>query len=492
MKTLTILFLFYAASLFSLSAQDLSVFNKYFNDKTMRIDYYHTGNSELEIVSADQVFVYGIWAGSRVHLIDRFNVGRYRIQIYDASSNELIYSKGFDSYFGEYKTSDAALDGVIKTFHETAIIPSPKNKILFSVAARDKQNNFNELFSTMVDPQNVDVRQDDLVDPSVMVFDMENNGDPHSRVDVAVIAEGYTRMEKEKFLKDLAHFYDVFFKHEPYKSAPDKFNFYGVFKPSVDSGVDEPRAGIYKNTVLNCTFNSLGSERYLLTEDNKTLRNVAANVPYDAIYIMVNHNRYGGGGIYNFFCTFTSDTQWKDYIFLHEFGHSFTGLADEYYTSSISYNDFYPRGIEPVEANITTLLDPANLKWKSFVSSGTELPTPWEKADYDSMDYKWQKLRRELNNKTTELKKNKETIEDIENAELNYDLKDKLHSDKVDAYLQKSKFAGKVGAFEGAGYSSEGLYRPMIDCIMFSKGTKPFCKVCENAIQEMIETYTEE
>ncbi|MGD8306213.1 MAG: M64 family metallopeptidase [Ignavibacteria bacterium] len=491
MRTTYFLLLFFITTLFSISAQQLETFNEYFTDKTMRVDYHHTGDSKLEIVSLDQIYVYGIWAGSRTNLIDKFNIGRYRIQIYDASSGKLIYSRGFDSYFGEYKTSGAALDGVVKTFHETAIIPLTKNKILFSLAVRDKENNFNELFSTMIDPENVDIRYDDLNDPSVNVYDMESNGDPHNRVDVAIIAEGYTRMEKDKFLKDLAHFHDVFFNHEPYKSMKDKFNVYGVFKPSIESGVDEPRAGIFKNTVLNCTFNSLGSERYLLTEDNKSLRDIAANVPYDALYIMVNHKRYGGGGIYNFYCTFTSDTQWKDYIFLHEFGHSFAGLADEYYTSSTAYNDFYPRGIEPVEANITALLDPENIKWKHLLSAGIELPTLWEKADYDSMDYKWQKLRRELNNKTAELKKNKAPEEDVEKAEFNYALQDKLHSDKVDEYLMKSKFAGKVGAFEGAGYSSQGLYRPMIDCIMFSKGNKPFCKVCHIAIMGMIDTYTE-
>ena len=271
----------------------------------------------------------------------------------------------------------------------------------------------------------------------------------------------------------------------------EDFNIYGVLKTSVDSGVDEPRADIYKNTVLNCTFNSLGSERYLLTEDNKTMRDLAGYVPYDAIYIMVNHKRYGGGGIYNLFCTFTTDNQFRNYLFLHEFGHSFTGLADEYYTSETSYNDFYPRGIEPLEANITALLNPPDVKWKNLLTKGIEIPTPWEKADYDSMDYKWQKERRELNNHIAELKRNKAPEAEIKKAEEEYAQKDKAHSDEVDKYLQSSKYWNQVGAFEGAGYSSEGLYRPMLDCIMFSKGDKPFCKVCENAIKEMILYYTE-
>ena len=491
MQKLILMFVLVINFLPSIYSQPFETFDKFFTDKTMRIDYHHIGDAESEFITLDQVYIYGIWAGSRIHLIDEFNVGRYSVKIYDALSGQLIYSKGFDSYFGEYKTSDPALNGVKKTFHESAIIPLPKQKIIFAVEKRDRENKLNEFFRQEIDPEDVNIKRDDLEDLSVMVFAMDGNGDPHSRVDVAILAEGYTRLEKDKFLKDFAYFKDVFLSQEPYKSNKEKFNFYGVFKPSVDSGIDEPRAGIYKNTVLNCTFNSLGSERYLLTEDNKSLRDIAANVPYDAIYIMVNHKRYGGGGIYNFYCTFTADNQWKNYLFLHEFGHSFTGLADEYYTSSTAYNDFYPQGIEPVEANVTALLDPDNIKWKNLVTPGTKLPTPWEKAAYDSMDYKWQKERRELNNRTVELKRNHAPQEEILNAEQEYDLKDKLHSQEVDKYLQHSKYVGVVGAFEGAGYSAQGLYRPMLDCIMFSKGNKPFCKVCEDAIIKVINSYTE-
>jgi hypothetical protein len=475
----------------SLYSQDFENFDNFFIDKTMRIDYFHIGDAKSEIITIDQVYKYGIWAGSRVHLIDEINVGRFFVKIYDESSQKLIYSKGFDSYFGEYQTSAAALDGIMKTFHESALIPFPKEKIIFTLERRNKENKLNELFRQDIDPEDINIRRDDLVDPSIMVFETDKNGDPHKRVDIAIIAEGYTRLDKDEFLADLGYFQDVFFSQEPYKSNENKFNVYGVFKPSIESGVDEPRAGIFKNTTLNCTFNSLGSERYLLTEDNKSLRDIAANVPYDAIYIMVNHKRYGGGGIYNFFCTFTSENQWKSYLFLHEFGHSFTGLADEYYTSSTAYNDFYLPGVEPVEANITALLDLQNLKWKEFLNGGEEIPTPWEKTDYDSMDYKWQKERRELNDKIAELKKNKASLQQIIDAEQEYELKDKFHADKVDSYLQKSKYLGIVGAFKGAGYVSEGLYRPMLDCIMFSKGDKPFCKVCESAIVKVINSYTE-
>jgi deoxyribodipyrimidine photolyase len=245
------------------------------------------------------------------------------------------------------------------------------------------------------------------------------------------------------------------------------------------------------NTVLNTTFWSLGSERYLMTEDNLTMRNLAAQVPYDAIYIQVNHSRYGGGGIYNQFCTYTTDNQFAKYLFTHEFGHSFTGLADEYYTSDVAYNDFYKPTVEPVEPNITALLDPQNIKWKKYLSKGIEIPTPWEKQEFDQFSYEWLKERNSMNNHIAELKRNRAPENEIKAAEEEYAIKDKQQSEKVDKYLMSSKYWGKVGAFEGAGYMPTGLYRPMIDCIMFSKGDKPFCKVCEEAIKSVIKSYTE-
>jgi hypothetical protein len=269
----------------------------------------------------------------------------------------------------------------------------------------------------------------------------------------------------------------------------DAFNIRGVLKPSEESGTDEPRANIYKKTSLNSSFNALGSERYLLTEDNKSLRDIAAHVPYDALMIMINHKRYGGGGIYNFYCTFTADTQFHEYIFIHEFGHSFTGLADEYYTSAVAYNDFYPKGLEPLEANITALLDPANLKWRSLVDEGVALPTPWEKNSFDEMDMAWQQRRREMNDRIAELKRTGASEAEIKKSEEEYELRDREHSQKVDAFLKNSRYWGKVGAYEGAGYSSRGLFRPMVDCIMFSKGSKPFCKVCEAAVRRVIQLY---
>lgn len=472
-------------------SQSIVRFEDYFSNETMRIDYYHIGDAQMELLTIDKIYRYGIWAGSTKNLIDNFNNGKYYVKVFDAASNKLIFSKGFDSYFGEYQTSSAALKGIKKAYHESALIPFPKEKFKFSIEKRDAGNKLKELFVAEVDPNDVSIIKDKVLDKDVKIFKSVYNGDPQKKVDVAIIGEGYTINEIGKFRTDLENFSQILFNQEPFQSNKEKFNVYGVYKPSEESGTDEPLADIFKNTVLNSTFNSLGSERYLLTEDNKTLRNIAAHVPYDAVFIMVNHKKYGGGGIYNWCCTFTTDNQWHRYLFLHEFGHSFAGLADEYYTSDVAYENFYKPTVEPVEPNITALLDTSKIKWSKWLTKGIELPTYWEKKEYEEMDYKWQNERRALNNKISELKRNRTPKFEIEEAEAEYNLKDKQHAEEVDKFLRKAKNFRKVGAFEGAGYRAKGLYRPMIDCIMFSKGDKPFCKVCEEAILKVINFYSE-
>ncbi len=483
--TIFILFIFV-----SLPAQTDLRFDDYFSDKTMRIDYFHTGDSETDIISLDEIYVYGIWAGSKSHLIDNFNNGKYYVKIYDVKTDKLIFSKGFDSYFFEYQTSEDAGKGIKKVFGESVLIPFPKTEIKFKILKRNKTNKLEKIFEAVINPVDVNIRRE-KPDSSLEVVESHISGDPHTKTDIVILSEGYTQDEFRKFKKDLKRFTKVFLHQEPYKSLRNEFNIRGVFKPSQESEVDEPRSGIFKNTNLNCTFNSLGSARYLLTRDNKAMRDMASVVPYDAIYIMVNHKRYGGGGIYNQFCTFTADNKWSEYVFLHEFGHSFAGLADEYYTSSVAYSDFYPEGVEPVEPNITALLNPPNVKWQKFVSPGIEIPTPWKKAEFDSLDFAWQKQRRKINSEIAKLKKENAPQEKIDSLIKKADRIKEAHTKRVEKFLKSSKYWGKVGAFEGAGYASKGLYRPMLDCIMFSIGEKPFCKVCENAIISVINHYVE-
>lgn len=471
-------------------AQTSLNFDDYFVDKTMRLDYFHIGDAKEEWITVDQVYEQGTWAGSERNLVDNFDNGRYYAKIYDSSSGQLIFSKGFDSYFGEYKTTNQALKGIKRTYHETILIPYPKKNIRFTLEVRNRENILLPLFSQEIDPSSVSIIKENL-DKKVKIFEIRKNGSPHEKIDIAFIAEGYTSEEEEKVEADFKRFTEIFFNHEPYRTYKDRFNIYGVFKPSEESGCDEPRPGIFKNTALNATFNSLGSERYLLTEDNRSLRDIAAHVPYDTLFIMINHKRYGGGGIYNLYCTFTVDNQWYEYLFLHEFGHSFAGLADEYYTSSVAYNEFYPRGVEPAEPNITALLNPKNIKWKDSLTPYIEIPTPWKKEGFDKMDLAYQKIRREINEKIARMKREKAPQAEVEKIEQESDRLSGDHAKNVDDYFSKSRFRDKVGVFEGAGYSAKGLYRPMLDCLMFTKGKKPFCKICEQAVVRVIKYYSE-
>lgn len=462
-------------------------FGSIFIDETLRIDYFHTGASQDETVKLDEVMAYGVWAASKINLVDTLNYGTYTHVLYNMDG-DMIYSRGFDSYFKEYQTSNEAINGIPKTFHESAIVPMPKTEVYFALLQKDKTGKDFEVFRTKINPDSVPHIQPEIRVSNVEVVASQKSGEVDKKVDVAIIAEGYTLEEKDKFITDLKRFTETFFKTEPCKSNRESFNVYGVFSPSQDSGIDEPRARIDKQTAVSATFNSMGSERYVLTENNKALRNIAMHTPYDALYIMVNSKRYGGGGIYNFYCTFTSDNYWSEYLMVHEFGHSFFGLADEYYSSAVAVNDFYPAGFEPQEANITAETDPAKVKWRHLFTEGTEIPTPWAKAYYDSIDYAWQALRVQLNNNVFALQSNGASEMNVEQAKRLYDEKSMQASSISQSILEGSPYAGKVGLFEGAGYVSTGLYRGSINCIMFTK-THYFCPVCKEAMLKVIDWY---
>jgi hypothetical protein len=472
-------------------ASPLDDFADRFHDETLRIDFHHSGDAVDEQIAIDQVYRQGAWAGSRVHLIDDLDLGRYYVRVHDAESGDLVFSRGFDSYFGEYQTTGPAQDGVWRTYHETVLVPCPRREVDVSFWVRDAELQLREIHRVRLDPDAVTIRREPL-DRDVIVVDAHLGGDPHRCVDVAILGEGYTQDQIEAFRTDVAHFAGVMLNHEPYRSRADRFNIRGVLKVSQDTGCDEPTRGVFARTPLGCTFNSLGSERYLLTEDNRAVRDVAAHVPYDALYIMVNTDRYGGGGIYNAFNTFTSGNQWSDYVFLHEFGHHFAGLADEYYTSQIAYSDFYPRDREPLEPNITILADPARLKWRGLVTPGLALPTPWEKEGYDALDAAYQTRRAEINRRIGELMRGGGDPEEIARLKQEGEDLSRDHQHEADQYLAASRFAGSVGAFEGAGYCSEGMFRAELDCIMFSKGIKPFCAACRRHLVRVIARYGED
>lgn len=465
-------------------------YERFFSDGTMRIDYVHMGDSEVEQISIDHIYKQGAWAGSRTRLLDAFNRGRYAVKIFDIKRSALLFSRGFDSYFGEYKTTDAALDGIPRTFFETVLLPFPKDSIRFELYTRNKKQELVRIFRQDIDPNDVSVIKE-KPSSDIQVLNAHKTGPPSERVDIAILGEGYTKELWEKFSTDVNRFIDIFFNKEPFKSNRNKFNIYGVLKPSSESGCDEPTKNIYKNTSLGATFNSLSSPRYLLTEDMFAMHDIAAAVPNEFIVIMVNSSRYGGGGIYNFFATCTADNEWTDFVFVHEFGHLFAGLADEYYSSSTAYNDFYPQGVEPMEPNITRLLDPSAVKWASLMDEDIPVPTPWDKAQYDSISASYSEARRKLTEQIAQKSKSDAPAYVIDSLKKEYDMLARWYAEKSNEILYENPYSKRVGVFEGAGYISEGMYRPMLDCIMFRIGDQNFCKVCQKAIQDIIDFHTQ-
>ncbi len=464
-----------------LTAQSDLPFDRYFRDATLRVDYFHTGNAKEEHFTLDRIYAYRPWAGNPRHLLDNFNNGKYYVKVYDIATNRLIYSRGFNTLFGEYQTTQPALDGISRTYHETVLIPEPRRLFLLVIEVRDRQNILHPRFTQKIDPDDYHILRENP-HPKVKVVPVVQNGSPHNHVDVVFIAEGYTDEEFDLFKQDLEERTKLFFSVEPYRSNKKRFNLYGLFVPSRDSGVDEPRRKLYRSTALGASFNALDSPRYLLTENNRTLRNIAGTVPYDAIFIMVNSKRYGGGGIYNQYAVFTAHSPATELVFVHEFGHSFAGLADEYYTSGTSYNDYYPQGVEPTEPNITALLDSVRLKWPNEVNPGKAVPTDWNKAFYDSLSIRRQYLRRKI--RDLEFRGVKDDSLPVLRKKMN-ELEQRLKD-----FIRNHPLRDKLGFFEGAGYRSTGLYRPMLNCMMFSNREKRFCKVCQKAIQNMIDFYS--
>jgi hypothetical protein len=300
------------------------------------------------------------------------------------------------------------------------------------------------------------------------------NGPPETKVDLLVIGEGYTSAEEGKFVADAKRLVGLLFgTYEPFKSRENDFNVRLLHLPSEQSGVFRPFSKIFRRTPLSAQYGIFGSERYMLTYDDRALRNAASVAPYDAVEILVNDSRYGGGGIYGDQATAAARTAWAEYVFVHEFGHHFAGLADEYYTSDVAYETGVEGRPEPWEPNVTALKDPARLKWADLVTPGTPLPTPWPKAEFEAQSKAFQAERKKLVAEGAP----PEAFDGLFRREQAADTK----------LLSGSPAAGKVGAFEGASYEAKGLYRPSVDCIMFTRDKVGFCPVCRRAIERIID-----
>lgn len=415
--------IFGLSALLFMQACTQSTYDRYFEDKSLRIDYMSIGDAKTQTAVVHELREEPVWGGPKKNLIEPFGYGEYLMEIYDAASDELIYSRSFCSLFGEWRTTAEAKTET-QAWYNSMSIPYPKDRIIVDLKARNKADmKFYSIMRHEIDPSSMFIDKAPLVDNKVVKI--QDNGGPTDKVDLVFIAEGYTEAELDKFFKDAERFSEALFACPPFDTCRDDFNVWAVGTVSMDSGTSSSGIGIYKNTALKTGYYTFGLDRYLTTKDMKSIKDATWNVPCDAVFLLINAETYGGGGIYNSYACGTADNARTLNVFTHEFGHSFAGLGDEYFESEVAYESYYNLEKELWEPNITTLVE-FDRKWKDLLPEGTPIPTP-----------------------------------------LNDETKD------------------KIGVFEGGGYLSEGIYRPMDHCMM--RDYAPFCPACSRAILQMVD-----
>lgn len=407
-------------------------FDDYFVNKTIRADYIFSGNSEAQAICLDELSSLPQWAGRRHHLSELPLAGNGEIEMKDKASGKIIYRTSFSSLFQEW-ICEAEAKKVTRGFENTFLIPFPKNTATVTIRLKDVYHKETASLTHEIDPKDILIHQrgdEASITPHRYLL---KSGSEENCIDIAILAEGYTKEETELFYKDAQTACEALFSHEPFKKLKSRFNVVAVFSESKDSGVSIPRQNEWKKTAVSSHFDTFYSDRYLTTRSVKAIHNWLAGIPYEHIIILANTDTYGGGGIYNSYTLTTAHHPMFKPVVVHEFGHSFGGLADEYaYDAAPSPQ--YPYSIEPWEQNITTLAD-FDAKWKDMVEPGTPVPTPIQ--------------------------------------------------------TEKSLIYTKVGVYEGAGYTQKGIYRPTTECRMKINEAPVFCPVCQRALEKLIRFYTD-
>jgi hypothetical protein len=406
-------------------------FDDYFVNKTLRIDYTFSGDYYNQNIYVDELNVIPKWYGKRNHLNEVPVEGNGQIIVCKHGTKDVIYMNSFSTLFQEWLSYDEAKK-TKKSFENVFLVPMPKDTVDVTVTLR---NNRREVMTTLthtIIPTDILIRHIGENDVTPYIT-LQQAQDTNKCIHIAYIAEGYKENEMQTFIDDAKVALDALFSHEPFKTLRSRFNVIAVESPSVDSGTSEPSKGIWKNTALHSHFDTFYSDRYLTTLHLKDLHNLLAGTPYEHIIVLVNTNKYGGGGILNSYNLSMAHHKAYKSVVVHEFGHSFGGLADEY-AYEFEQIPMYPHDIEPWEKNITTLNDFWGKKWSNLIKKGTPIPTP--------------------------LSKNQKSIEN------------------------------RIGVFEGAGYSLKGVYRGVQDCRMRTNENPEFCPVCQQALTELINFYT--
>ena len=425
------------------AAQEVA-FDDHFEDRTLRIDYIFAGDSAHQAIYFQEASCMNTWAGRRHHLSRPLLTGNAQVEVIDPTTNEVLYANSFSTLFQEWQSQEEATK-VHKAFENVLMVPFPKHPVDIRVSLTDVHQKVSASLTHGIDPKDILIRP--LGHPSVTSRYMLKSGTPDHCIDIAIIADGYTEQEQDKFFRDAQRAADVLMGHEPFKSKKDQFNIVAVATPSAESGVSVPHSQAWKNTALRTHYDTFYSDRYLTTSDMRHIYDQLSDVPFEHIIVLINTPIYGGGGIYNSVMFSSSDHPTFRQVFVHEFGHSFAGLGDEYFYDD-QYSSMYPADTEPWEPNLTTLVD-FDSKWKDMLSKKTPVPTP----PADIPNYRTASTPKEL----------------------------KALNDATQ----------RVGVFEGGGYQSKGVYRPAQECRMKVNEVEHFCPVCTRAIIRMIDYYTE-
>lgn len=415
--------------LIAVSSTRAQVFADHFADKTLRVDYIFNGNASGQAICLDGLSALPTWAERKHHLAELPLQGNGQIVMRNAASGKTIYTTSFSSLFQEWLETDEARN-VTKGFENTFLLPYPLQPVEIEITLLDPRRNVRASMKHIVHPNDVLIEQkgNSHITPHKYLL---HNDSPEKCIDVAILAEGYTLQEMQTFYEDADIACKSIFDHEPFKSMKKRFNVVAVASPSTDSGVSVPRLNEWKHTAFGSHFSTFYSDRYLTTSRVKAIHDALAGIPYEHIIILANTEEYGGGGIYNSYTLTTAHHPMFRPVVVHEFGHSFGGLADEYFYDNDVMTDTYPLDIEPWEQNISTQVDFA-AKWKDMLSENTPVPTPAEVSE-------------------------------------NY----------------------PTGVYEGGGYSAKGIFRPAENCRMRTNEYPAFCPVCQRALRRIIEFYTE-
>jgi len=406
-------------------------FDRNFENRTLRIDYLFSANPDGKrgVHLSGQSSMDG-WAGRRYNLSDLPLQGAGVVTVCSEATGDTLYRTSFSSLYHEWLSTEEAAT-TPKSFEHCVLVPYPKEPALIHIDLLDNRHEPMASMKHRFDPKDILIAKKGrgkLPDHRYI----HKGGESDEVIDVAILAEGYTREEMDSFYRHAEIAVESILSHEPFKSKASKFNFVAVATPSDDSGVSVPRFGNWKSTAFSSNFSTFYSDRYLTTLHVKDIHDAIAGIPYEHIIILANTNEYGGGGIYNSYTLTTS--RHKDFspVVVHEFGHSFGGLADEYFYEGDIMDESYPKDIEPWEPNITTLVG-FDSKWKSQIPDGTPVPTPAA----DAKKY-------------------------------------------------------PIGVYEGAGYTFKGVYRPADRCRMRDNTWPVFCPACEQALSNLIDFYVSE